>query len=115
MSMRDIPASGYVINGRLLVPTLPQEYQVAATQALDDQDCEAFNEILNFHLPEVFPDYQQAFLFGDEDTSEELERGEVYVIFDESDLFVKTPKPELLAFRKAVGKDPEYQRWSVWG
>jgi ribosomal protein L24E len=40
--------------------------------------------------------------------------GEIYVCFDETDLFTKAKTPEMVALEK-VGIEPKFVRWTTWG
>jgi hypothetical protein len=115
MSCKDNPCSGYVVPVEDLIPALPHEHQARANELLADNDYEAMQELLTERLPAVLPRPEQVFVFGDEDTSDDLTSGGMYVEFAESDLYVKVEKPCLKAFLQAIGKKPEYCLWSMWG
>jgi hypothetical protein len=70
-------------------------------------------ELINSCIPSI-PSVSEVYFHGDEDTSEEMERGAFYLIFDEGDLFVKTPKPAFNLL-KDYGAEPKLTRWTVWG
>ncbi len=114
MSMRSIPASGYTVKASEFTKVLPENQQERYAKAITDQDAELVDEILNEHLPQDFPGYEQVYLVAEEDESDELEKGEVYVVFDESDLYVKEPtrQHEIMRFQEI---SPKFSRWTVWG
>lgn len=113
--MRDIACSGHVLKASDLTKILPKESQKEYTEAIEAQNWELVAEILDGNIPVEFPPMESVFVHGDEDSSEgELEKGEIYVTFDETDLFTKTKTPELVAMEK-VGIEPKFVRWNTWG
>ena len=118
MSMRENPSSGYVVPLAKLKALLPENKQdefdgmVLAFEE-GDKSPEELEDWLNDQLPDApgFTLYYPA----DEDTvDEQMSKGEWYAVFDEGDLYVLTPRPELLDMQKR-GIDPQFSRWSVWG
>jgi len=115
MSMKNIGASGYIVKASELETLLPNAIAKAEYRELiENQDWEGVAEFLDGEMPEGFPAFESVFLHGDEDESVDLEQGEIYVEFAESDLFVKTPTPALAKLQGA-GIDPKFTRWVVWG
>ena len=114
MSMKDTACSGYTVKASAFTPVLPESIRERYTKAIEDQDWENVDEILNEHMPADFPGYESAFVLNDEDNSDGLERGEVYVIFQDEDLFVQTPT-RAHDLMKAQGISPEFNRWTTWG
>ena len=115
MGMREYPSSGYVVEASKLLSSLPQDQQAAYQTALEDCDTEVAQNILSEHLPESFPCFLEVWCPSAEDTVDEpMEVGGMYVIFDEADLYVRTPTPGMEALTQ-FGVTPEFQRWSVWG
>ncbi len=114
MSMRDIPASGYTVKASEFTKFLPESVQGRYTKAIEDVDSELVSEILGEHLPNDYPGFESVFILSGEDSSEDLAQGEMYVVFDESDLYVKEPTRahEIMKFQ---GISPTFSRWSTWG
>ena len=114
MSMQDVPCSGYTVKASAFTPLLPESIRERYTKAIEEQDWETTDEILNEHMPADFPGYESCFVLGDEDNAEGLDRGEVYVIFQDEDLFTQVPTRahDLL---RAQGILPEFNRWTLWG
>lgn len=115
MSMRENPGSGYVVDAYKMTPFLPESQRAAYEDALENCDRETAANILGEHLPQEFPMFSDVYIPTDEDTVDDpMETGGIYVIFDEEDLYVRTPKPEMEHI-SALGVTPEFVRWSVWG
>lgn len=66
------------------------------------------------HWPEGFPELEDVFTLADEDESDSLERGVIYLQFDESSLYHKTPT-EAMRILTANNVKPEFERWIVFG
>lgn len=112
--MKTYGASGYVIKASELIPLMPNEFQSEFKKAIADGDIETIDE-LSEHLPDEFPVFEGAFVLSDEDeATDNLEVGEMYINFAESDLYEKIPKPGL-GFLESKGITPAYERWVVWG
>lgn len=113
--MRDTAASGFLIPASKFTELLPESVREQYTKAIEDQDAETVTNLLDEHAPEQFPNFESAFVFGDEDTSENLVKGEVYVNFDEEDIY----KPKELNFAgeflKAKDLLPAFERWTMFG
>ena len=114
MSMKDNPGSGYVMAAEDVIRMLPEELREQATALLEDNDWEALHEFFEENLPPGIPRPEETFRFGDEDTSDDLESGTMYVRWDESDLFTMTPTLGLEELRK-LGKEPTFAQWAIWG
>ena len=114
MSMKNYGASGYLIKASDIEPFLPVLHRVEYRELLENGDWEGIQEFLEENLPPIFPPCCEVYLHSDENESEDLEHGEIYVTFDESDLFVKTPTPIMQALETAKVA-PKYQRWVQWG
>lgn len=115
MSMREYPTSGYVVEASKFTDLLPEDQRAAYQEALDDQDTESAKNILAEHLPENFPCFSDVYRPAEEDTVDEpMETGGMYVVFDEEDMYVRTPTPGRIALLDA-GLMPDLQHWSVWG
>ena len=112
--MSNTGASGYVVKASDFTPLLPEHLQEKFTQAIADKDTELVNEILGENAPEAFPTFESSFMLRDEDEAENLTKGEVYICFQDEDLYVQKPNAELL-FLVANGIKPEFERWVTWG
>jgi hypothetical protein len=114
MSMQSTGASGYVVKASAFTNLLPEPLREKYTQAIADGDAELVNEILGENAPEQFPFFESSFKLNEEDNAENITKGEVYICFQEDDLYFMRPKPEL-DFLMAHGIKPEFERWCVWG
>ena len=112
--MRDIPASGYTVLVADFKPLLTPDEAKELEGLLEDPAAGAeICELLNSCIPGI-PVINEVYFYGDEDTSEDFERGSFYAVFDENDLFEKIPKPAL-TFLQSKKVEPKFTRWSVWG
>ena len=112
--MQDIPCSGYTLKASDLTKFLPADQQEQFTKFCEDGDWESVQTVLADHMPKEFPQFTDAFCLNEESNPCDLERGEVYVNFDDSDLYVRVESPAYKAM-KAKGLSPEFNRWTVWG
>jgi hypothetical protein len=117
MSMRENPGGGFVAKVEALISLLPVENQQEAREILADWLNEKWSlcDYLCDFLPEHFPRPVEVFMLGDEDTPDgEMERGIVYAIFEEDDLYERVPSAKLKAM-EAKGVRPQFSNWTVWG
>ena len=114
MSMTDTACSGYTVKASEFTCFIPESVRERYQKSLEDGDWETTNEILNEHMPADYPGYESCFVLKDEDNCDGLERGEVYVIFQDEDLFVQTPT-RAHDLMKSQGIYPEFNRWTSWG
>ena len=112
--MRDSACSGYTVKASEFTKFIPEPLKERWQKALADGDWETTDEILNEHMPADFPGYESCFTLNDEDNADNLERGEVYVIFQDEDLFVQTPT-RAHDLMRCQGISPEFNRWTVFG
>ena len=115
MSMKDNPGSGYVMAAEDVIRMLPEELREQATALLEDNDWEALQEFLDENLPPGIPRPEETFLFGDEDTSDDLHSGTMYVRWDEDDLFIRQEKPCMSIMRELAAKEPTFCQWAIFG
>lgn len=113
MSMREVPCSGNLVIASELTKLLSVELQGEYVSAIDNQDWEEAECILSDHLPSTFPRPSSVFVVNEEDSNEEMEAGEMYVSFDDDELYVKTKTPELVMLESA-GIQPKFQQWTVF-
>ena len=112
MSQQEYPNFGYVVKASNLLLLLPSDSRAEFEALLVEENFEIaaklFREHSNFPEPHFFR-------LGDEDTpDEDMERGELYAMFDEDDLFEK--KLSLVGeSMQQLGVEPKLQRWSIWG
>lgn len=114
MSMHNTAASGHVLKASDLTKHLPRSIQEQYAKFVEEGDNESVETLLRDHLPRAFPPFESVFVMNDEWESDQLERGEMYVCFDESDLFTKTPTSQMLALER-VHLSPTFSRWVTWG
>jgi hypothetical protein len=105
---------GFVVKASEFTNFLPSNLREKYTQAIADQDTDLVDEILGENAPAEFPEFESSFKLKDEDESENLTKGEIYICFQDEDLYFQTPKPGL-NFLKSKGINPEFERWVVWG
>ena len=115
MSMRDCPASGYVLEARKVVKALPEDLQEQANLLIEEMDTEGLLHLLIEHFPTNLPQPAEVFMLGDEDTPEELEVGELYVRWEDEDLYTIKEKTALHEFRSIIGTQPQFHHWAMWG
>jgi hypothetical protein len=114
MSMNNYANYGWTIKASELTRFFGEPLKSAYTQLIEDQDWESIENFLSEKMPEGFPTLSNVFLMGDEDESADLDRGEIYVYFDTTDLFTVTPTKELESM-KSYGINPVESRWVTWG
>jgi hypothetical protein len=110
--MRDIPCSGYTVLVTDFKPLLTAQQQQELDSLIEDPAAKDKICDLLATIPGI-PPIVEIFYYGEEEFSDELEQGNFYVVFDESDLFEKTPKHGL-TFLNSAQINPEFARWSVW-
>lgn len=113
MGMQSNPCSGYVVEGEKLKEMLPPNLRPRFEELVEDWDFEELktfcDSIQNLPHPATF------FILGDEDESDgELERGVLYAMFEEDDLFVKTKTPQMLELEK-WDVAPKRHNWTIFG
>jgi hypothetical protein len=111
--MQTSGASGYTVKAESFTSLLPENLREEFTQAIADQDVDLVDEILGENVSPEFPMFESFFL-RDEDDTDTLEKGVVYICFQDEDLYIRTPKPELEWLQKQ-GINPAFERWAVWG
>jgi hypothetical protein len=112
--MQETACSGYTVKASEFTRLIPESVRERYQKALDAQDWETTDEILNEHLPIDFPGYEACFVLNAEANADNLVHGEVYVIFQDEDLFVQIPT-RAHDLMKAQGISPEFNRWTNWG
>jgi hypothetical protein len=112
--MQTTSASGYVVKASAFTNLLPEPLREKFTQAIADKDVELVDEILGENAPKEFPSFETSFMLQPEGDADNLVQNEVYICFQDEDLYVLTPKPEL-NFLMANGIKPEFERWTTWG
>jgi hypothetical protein len=112
--MQESPCSGYTVKAIDFLKELPESVHNQFADAIAEKDEGTVDEILNEFMPSDFPGYESVFVLKDEDNADGLERGVVYIIFKDEDLFVQTPtrSHDLL---RAKGIIPAFNRWTTWG
>ena len=115
MSMQDTPATGYVLEAHKAILLLKLSDRIAAELIYEDDNSEGLQDYLEKNLPCEFPRPAEVFILSDEDTSEDLERGQMYVRWDEEELYIRTDTPAMKAIRNSLGEIPKPALWTVWG
>ena len=113
MSMRDYANSGHLVNVKELVSFVPVDITKQFNQAEHDGDWETMESLLDEHLISTFPKFAAVFVVRDEDETEDMRSGDMFALFDEDDLYVKTKTPEMLAM-ESLGVIPKFNRWTTW-
>jgi hypothetical protein len=115
MSMRESAASGYVIEASKFTHLLPENLREQYTKAIEDQNAELVTSLLGENVPPQFPEFESAFVHGDEDHGVNMVHGEVYIAFDEEDIY----KPKELNFAgqflESQGLLPKLEQWTMFG
>jgi hypothetical protein len=122
MSMHENPGSGYVVAlpdlvsaiSKALPKTKRKVFKVAIENAIGD-----FTQmrlvLAEYMTPLGMPAPQWVLILGEDDTSDgSLEKDVWYVGFAESDLYVRSPKPELNQMRK-LQIEPLHHSWTIFG
>jgi len=112
--MTNTAASGYTLKASDLTNHLPRAIREDYERFIKEGDAESVETLLSDHLPRGFPPFESVFVMADEWESDCLDRGEMYVCFDESDLFTKTPTQHMLNMER-VKVAPTFSRWVTWG
>jgi hypothetical protein len=112
MSMKNYNSTGYLLKAREITLLLPAEVRAVYQDAVDNGDWEGAQGIAQPNWPKHFPPIECIFTLDDEAEFEEedLEKGEMYVQFDESDLYEKKPTVALSNLM-VEGVRPVYRRW----
>lgn len=118
MAMRENPASGYVIEASKLERFFPERLRPTFHEAIEN-GAEAFGEFMDNNWPgigEGLPLFESIYSPADEDTvdGETMQKGGIYVIFEEDELFEKKPTAAMTKLRQ-FDAEPQHSRWSVWG
>lgn len=115
MSMQDCPCSGYIVPldkvTALLSPESQVEFAKALKNGMNNQD---ITDFLSNKLPKNIPTFSVYRPCNEDNLYDEMVSGEYYAIFDESDLFVKTPSRGMLKLQQ-YGITPEFTQWTIWG
>ena len=116
MSMRSYPSKGYIV--KLDTPEMRQAMpglDNALNNYYCDRDLELLNDWVSKNMPKSWPNYDDLYMPSDEDDiSDNMERGVVYVAYDESDLYTKQPTPSNQVLNMN-GIIPTSASWSVYG
>ena len=135
MSMRENPGSGYVVKlddlKEAIIKVLPEAEKAKFTEDLDaaigdpDAVIEEYTAELNPNSGEAkilhniegmqLPVPEHVFELGaDDEPDDELERNTWYVLFDDSELFVRTPTAELTRL-ESLKVEPKLHNWAIFG
>ena len=113
--MKNYGCSGYVVKASALIKLFPPDKQEEYNKLVVKNEWgEKIDEFFRDNFLHYYPRPYGILEVNDETESEDLESGETYVIFNESDLFEKTPRKELQSLLKK-GITPEFSNWVIWG
>lgn len=123
--MDNTAASGYVIEAKKFLRFFNGKDYLEFERLLEENDIQGLRNFLGAansdlgpmdeaHWPSNLPELEDVFTLADEDESDSLERGVIYLCFDESALFTKTPR-DAMKYVMRNGAEPEHQRWVVFG
>lgn len=115
MSNQEHPNGGYLVEAAQLLPLLPHEVQNEFDMLVADLDCEDALQLLRKHWPGVLPPVESIFVFGPEDTCEEFPEGTVVALFNEGDLFTKTPTNQARELVRRGVQLPSYYHFTMFG
>jgi len=112
MGMKNYSSSGYLVVASKLTKLLPESVQIAYEDAVVDGDWEKAGNILSESWPTNFPVVESVFTMDDdaEFDDDNLQRGEMYVQFDEDDLYISLPTTAMINLSQA-GVLPENRKW----
>ncbi len=116
MSMKNYSSHGYLVKASELTKLLPTQFQRQYTAAVEGGDWEKAKGILDDHFPDQLPPVECVFTMSDdaELDDDQLQKGEVYAQFDETDLFKKVPTlPH--ANLMVEGIKPIFRSWVDYG
>lgn len=112
MSVTNMGNSGHLAKASEFTKLLPEDKREEYTNAITDKNIELVNLILGEQAPKGFPSFESAVFLGEEEGIDPEAEG-MYVCFQNDDLYVRTPKPEL-NFLLANGIHPWFQQWASW-
>lgn len=113
MSMRENPASGYVLPVECLFDKLPGLQQIMENDHEETLNANEIADWLDTHWPKDWPQFENVYQPTPEDTvdNDTMLQGEYYVVFDTDALYMLMPRPQLINLPQI----PTHCRWSVWG
>ena len=122
MSMRENPSSGYVVKlddlKAAVLKALPEAKQAQFSNAVEDAggDGDGLIAALSPYMEGLqLPIPEHVFQLGkDDETDGELDLHQWYVLFDESEIYVRTPTAELTRL-KDLKVEPTLHNWATWG
>ena len=91
--MHNYSSHGYLVKASDLTKVLPARFQKEYAAAVDEGDYETAMELAEANMPEQLPAPEAIFTLADdaEFDDDELQKGEMYAMFDEGDLYKKVP------------------------
>ena len=111
MSMKNYSSYGYLVVASTLTKLLPETVRVSYAAAVDEGDWETAKNILDESWPTNYPVVEAVFaMSNDAEFDDEIQRGEMYVSFNEGDLYISVPTTALINLSQA-GVQPENRRW----
>lgn len=116
MGMSESPCNGYTIEVRNLRPSIVVEHRTKFDELLEECDAESLMKLITEHsiAGSILP--ESVFQLNDEDTGDEtMQSGEVYAIYDQSQLYTLQLKPEAKGFERLIGPLPTQRSWTIFG
>lgn len=112
MGMHNYSSSGYLVVASKLTKLLPESVRISYEDAVVDGDWEKAGNILSESWPTKYPVVAAVFTMDDaaEFDDDELHRGEMYVQFDEDDLYISLPTTAMINLSQA-GVLPANRKW----
>ena len=112
MGMKNYSSSGYLVVASKLTKLLPESVRISYENAVVDGSWEKAGNILSESWPTNFPVFESVFTMDDdaEFDDDNLQRGEMYVQFDEDDLYISLPTTAMINLSQA-GVLPENRKW----
>jgi len=109
--MRSVSCCGYVVPVSDLIPLFKVDGE-RLRELYEDNDDEGVFQFFqeNYEGAEI-PTVATVFTLGDDDDANDLETGNMYAVFEEDDLIVKTKRPACSAL-EARGVEPKFETWT---
>ena len=113
--MHNYANHGYVVKAMVLAPLLRTDEDRNEFRKMIElgEDPETIGEFFVNNMKSGYP-IPEFFVLNDEDESDDMEIGELYAAFDESDLFVKVQTSNAIELN-SIGITPELKQWVTWG
>ena len=114
MSMQNYANAGWVIPVSEIFTELDSKTVERLTPFIEEHDSTEVEAILDECWPKDYPKFNTVFVMGEEDESEDLTVGEMYIEFAEDELYEKQPTREMKILT-AKGIVPVDSKWVTFG